>query len=79
MLSNSCRILSAVALAAFLGTAHAQSEDKAIKLNQIQVIGTHNSYHAGIAANESKLWQDKYADAFKGLGLPAPASDAAVR
>jgi hypothetical protein len=67
MLSNSCRILSAVALAAFLGTAHAQSEDKAIKLNQIQVIGTHNSYHAGIAANESKLWQDKYADAFKGL------------
>jgi hypothetical protein len=67
MLSNSCRILSAVALAAFLGTAHAQSEDKAIKLNQIQVIGTHNSYHAGIAANESKLWQDKYADAFTGL------------
>jgi Phosphoinositide phospholipase C, Ca2+-dependent len=67
MLSNSCRILSAVALAASLGTAHAQSGDKAIKLNQIQVIGTHNSYHAGIAANESKLWQDKYADAFKGL------------
>ncbi|MBB5064459.1 phosphatidylinositol-specific phospholipase C1-like protein [Granulicella mallensis] len=67
MLSNSCRILSAVALAASLGTAHAQSGDKAIKLNQIQVIGTHNSYHAGIAANESKLWQDKYAEAFKGL------------
>src|SRR6201996_901939 len=67
MLTNSCRILSAVALAASLGAAQAQSGDKAIKLNQIQVIGTHNSYHAGIAPNESKLWQDKYAEAFKGL------------
>jgi len=38
-----------------------------VKLNQIQVIGTHNSYHAGIAPNESKLWQEKHADAYKGL------------
>ncbi len=38
-----------------------------MKLNQIQVIGTHNSYHAGIAPNESKIWQAKYADAYKGL------------
>jgi hypothetical protein len=37
------------------------------KINQIQVIGTHNSYHAGIAPNEAKLWQAKYADAYKGL------------
>jgi hypothetical protein len=43
-----------------------------LKLNQIQVIGTHNSYHAGIAASESKLWQDKYADAFKGLDYQHP-------
>jgi hypothetical protein len=41
--------------------------DSAVKLNQIQVIGTHNSYHAGIAPNESQLWQAKYADAYKGL------------
>lgn len=47
--------------------AQAPSGDSALKLNQIQVIGTHNSYHAGIAANESKLWQAKYAEAFKGL------------
>jgi hypothetical protein len=36
-------------------------------MNQIQVIGTHNSYHAGIAPNESKIWQGKYSDAYKGL------------
>ncbi|MEA1672505.1 phosphatidylinositol-specific phospholipase C1-like protein [Nitrospirillum sp. BR 11163] len=28
-----------------------------VAMNQIQVIGTHNSYHAGIAANELVLWQ----------------------
>jgi hypothetical protein len=57
------RILSAIAFTAL--AAQAQSDN--IKLNQIQVIGTHNSYHAGISPNESKLWQAKYADAYKGL------------
>ncbi|ADW68188.1 phosphatidylinositol-specific phospholipase C1-like protein [Granulicella tundricola] len=61
-------------------TAAAQAP---LKLNQIQVIGTHNSYHAGIAPNESKIWQAKYADAYKGLDYqhkPLPDQfDAGVR
>ncbi len=62
------RLLSALALTAALGaSAHAQTAADALKLNQIQVIGTHNSYHAGIAPNESKIWQAKYAEAYKGL------------
>jgi hypothetical protein len=65
-----------------LATAQKNS-DGTLKLNQIQVIGTHNSYHAGIAPNETKLWQAKYADAFKGLDyqhLPLPQQfDAGVR
>src|ERR1700722_7809573 len=63
------RILPAIAIAASLSsTSQAQSSDTAVKLNQIQVIGTHNSYHSGIAPNEVKLWQQgKYADAYKGL------------
>ena len=78
------RILSAIALTATLGNiAQAQSDDSTIKLNQIQVIGTHNSYHAGIAANESKLWQAKYAEAYKGLDYqhqPLPTQfDSGVR
>jgi hypothetical protein len=62
-------ISASLALVAGCGVAIAQTPaaDSALKLNQIQVIGTHNSYHAGIAANESKLWQAKYGDAFKGL------------
>jgi hypothetical protein len=43
-----------------------------VKLNQFQVIGTHNSYHAGIAPSESKVWQAKYANAYKGLDYQHP-------
>ena len=46
--------------------------DASIKLNQIQVIGSHNSYHARIAPSETKVWQAKYADAYKGLEYSHP-------
>jgi Phosphoinositide phospholipase C, Ca2+-dependent len=68
LLSIYCRILSVAALTVTLSNnLLAQAGDNVLKLNQIQVIGTHNSYHAGIAPNESKIWQGKYADAYKGL------------
>jgi hypothetical protein len=68
LLSIHCRTFFVVALtAAVCSNLHAQAGDSVLKLNQIQVIGTHNSYHAGIAPNESKIWQGKYADAYKGL------------
>jgi hypothetical protein len=46
--------------------ALAQQGDQ-LRINQIQVIGSHNSYHAGIAPNESKLWQANNADNYKSL------------
>jgi hypothetical protein len=68
LLSIHCRTFFVVALTATVcSNLHAQAGDSVLKLNQIQVIGTHNSYHAGIAPNESKIWQGKYADAYKGL------------
>jgi hypothetical protein len=84
LLSIRSRIFSFAALtAAVAGNLHAQAADSALKLNQIQVIGTHNSYHAGIAPNESKIWQGKYAEAYKGLDYqhqPLPQQfDAGVR
>jgi hypothetical protein len=33
------------------------SSKNTVRMNQIQVIGTHNSYHAGIAPSETKLMQ----------------------
>ncbi len=44
-----------------------------VKLNQIQIIGTHNSYHAGIAPSETKIWQAKYAKAYEGLEYLHPS------
>jgi hypothetical protein len=74
-------VLSGIALLT-LPAAIAQSPS-AVKINQIQVIGTHNSYHAGIAPSEAKVWQAKYADAYKGLDYqhsPLPQQfDAGVR
>jgi hypothetical protein len=65
------RITPAVSFTAILAcyspVVRAQVADGTLKLNQIQVIGTHNSYHAGIAPNESKLWQANHADAYRGL------------
>jgi hypothetical protein len=72
MTSSLCRsafiaycVFSGGAFSALFGQAVAGGSD--LKLNQIQVIGTHNSYHAGIAPNEAKLWQAKSPEAFKGL------------
>ncbi len=45
----------------------ALDRDETLKLNQIQVIGTHNSYHAGIPPSERKLWETKDPEGFKGL------------
>jgi len=43
-----------------------------LKLNQIQIIGTHNSYHAGIPPSEAKVWQIKSPNDFAGLDYAHP-------
>jgi hypothetical protein len=73
MFPRHCSTIFFVALAAALGSLvaavplGAQQNESALKLNQIQVIGSHNSYHAGIAANEVKVWKTQNPDGFKGL------------
>lgn len=61
--------------AAFLAAAfaHAQTAepkgdpDASVRINQIQVIGSHNSYHAGLLPGVAKLLEQKNPEAFKGL------------
>ena len=43
------------------------SQDATVRMNQIQVIGSHNSYHAGIAPSEAKLFQESSPDRYKAL------------
>jgi calcium-dependent phosphoinositide phospholipase C len=50
--------IARVAMTAFCGGALAQG-DGGVRINQIQIIGTHNSYHSGFAPSATKLWQQK--------------------
>ncbi len=61
-------------LLALLGCSSAllaQSGD-ALRLNQIQVIGTHNSYHAGLTPSEAKLLANKNPQAAEALDYRHP-------
>src|SRR6201984_600642 len=43
------------------------AQDKLVHLNQIQVVGTHNSYNMGFAPSEGKYFEEHYAKAFHGV------------
>ena len=63
------------AAAAILITGHAvgaqqmtrADQDKIVKINQIQVIGSHNSYHSGFAPSERKLLEAHHPDTLRSL------------
>jgi Phosphoinositide phospholipase C, Ca2+-dependent len=69
MFSNQPLSLCAMALCAAAPASVAQSAPSrdAVKLNEIQVIGTHNSYHAGIAPSEAKLFLDRNPQVYQTL------------
>ncbi len=66
-------MLSAALLLAFVGgrvPASAQTtaaQDKLVHLNQIQVIGSHNSYNLGFAPSEEKFARSRNPKAYEGL------------
>lgn len=45
----------------------AAAANDSVRINQIQVVGTHNSYHAGLAPSEAKLLQQKNPKLFRAL------------
>lgn len=52
------------------------AQDKIVHLNQIQVIGSHNSYHAGFAPSERKYMETKNPKALRSLDYHhAPLGD----
>jgi hypothetical protein len=52
------------------------AQDKIVHLNQIQVIGSHNSYHAGFAASERKYMEMKNPKGLRSLDYHhAPLAD----
>ena len=68
MSSKPATLLCAAALCGGIAAAcAAQSANDGVKLNQIQLIGTHNSYHAGLAPSEAKLMMEKNPKLYKAL------------
>lgn len=54
----------------------AAQQDQSIRINQIQVIGTHNSYHTGLAPSERKLIEEQNPKAMRALDYAhAPLGD----
>ena len=47
--------------------------DSTVRLNQIQIVGTHNSYHAGLTPGVAKLLQQKNPKAFAALDYVHPS------
>lgn len=53
-----------------------QTQDQTLRINQIQVIGSHNSYHSGIAPSERKLIEQQNPKAMRALDYAhAPLAD----
>ena len=54
----------------------AAQQDRTLRINQIQVIGSHNSYHTGIAPSERKLIEQQNPKAMRALDYAhAPLQD----
>jgi hypothetical protein len=47
--------------------------ESAVRINEIQVIGSHNSYHAGFAPSEARYLRSHSPDSFAGLDYSHPA------
>src|SRR5277367_3743661 len=67
MMSNPAALLCWAVLCGGSTLCAAQSAGDAVKLNQIQLIGTHNSYHAGLAPSEAKLMIEKNPKLYQAL------------
>jgi hypothetical protein len=64
----SCMFASSIVLFGHTAMAPAASDPAAlVRINQIQVIGTHNSYHAGLLPGIAQLMQQSDPESFKTL------------
>jgi hypothetical protein len=75
MIMNACLGLLALIFGLILLSAPATrptAQDLSIRINQIQIIGTHNSYHAGLGASEMKLLQQRDARTAAALDYAHP-------
>src|SRR5437868_15131765 len=79
--SQGAGVAAAIAAAMMVSGAAAQQmtkaeQDQKVHINQIQVIGSHNSYHAGFAPSERKLLEAQHPKTLRSLDYRhAPLAD----
>ena len=67
MLKNRCVGLAVISIALSSFAAGQAAGNNSVRMNQIQVIGTHNSYHAGLAPSDAKLMQARNPKVYQAL------------
>jgi hypothetical protein len=67
MLKRLTGLSLSVLLSALPGGAAVSGAGDSVKINQIQVIGTHNSYHAGLGSSAAKLLEQKNPKLYQAL------------
>lgn len=78
MLRNAVQCFAGAAALAMVSPAFSQqaAQDAKVRVNQIQVIGSHNSYHAGFAPSERKYLEMNSPKTLRGLDYKhAPLAD----
>lgn len=68
---GSRRLLLALLMAS--ASCAAMADQQNLRLNQLQYIGSHNSYHAGLAPGEAAIWKRVAPDMFAILDYSHPA------
>ena len=69
MVTNRCFTVcvAVLSIAVQLFAVGQTGNNDSVRMNQIQVIGSHNSYHAGLAPSEAKLMMAKNPKLYQGL------------
>jgi hypothetical protein len=55
-----------------LAAAATRAADGELRINELQYIGSHNSYHAGMGPSEAQVWKARSAQEFAGLDYRHP-------
>lgn len=66
------KLLPALLMLGALPALSQTHTDDSIRMNQIQVIGSHNSYHAGFAPSEAKYWKQQKPEMYRHLDYHHP-------
>jgi hypothetical protein len=73
LLNRLCALGLAAALSAAALAQSPSKDDSSVRINQIQIVGTHNSYHAGLSPGVAELLKKNNPKAYDALNYSHPS------